>query len=144
MTTRNEVGSVLPSFSAALLEAIIESAPVAMILSDEHRGIHLVNREAEALFGYSRDELIGQQIEMLLPSLSQAAHVNVRRSFFAKPVARRMGSGRELFGARKDGAKVPIEIALTPIDSGEGLFVLSVVIDITERKRLEEDVRRAH
>lgn len=133
-----------PVLSAALLETLVETAPVAMVLSDQNRGIRWLNREAEALFGYARHELIGQPVETLIPLPARARHMELRRDFFTEPNARRMGVGRELFGLHRDGSQVPIEIGLTPIVSADGLFVLSVIGDIRERKRLEADVRHAN
>jgi diguanylate cyclase (GGDEF)-like protein/PAS domain S-box-containing protein len=137
MSTGNAASSRAPIRDAALLAAIIESAPVAIVLSDRRGGIVLVNRETEAMFGYARDELMSRNIDVLVPQPSRAAHAQLRSGFFADPVARRMGTGRRLYGVRQDGAQVPIEIALTPITAGDELYVLSVIVDITQRRRLE-------
>src|SRR5205814_1524920 len=97
--------------------------------------------ETEKLFGYQRSELLGQAVEMLVPERFRARHPQLRDVFFANPQARRMGAGRELFGLRKDGSEFPVEIGLNPVETSEGLFVLSAITDITERKRLEERFR---
>jgi len=130
--------------SAALLEVLVESAPVALLVSGPDGRICLVNRECEALFGYARDELIGQGIEILVPKESRERHAARREGYVHDPRARRMGIGRELFGCRRDGSLVPIEIALKPIESDRGRLVLAVIADISERKRLEADVRAAN
>lgn len=120
-----------------LLEAIIESAPVALLLTDAQGRILLLNREAERLFAYPRGELLGQPIEGLVPVGVRGRHADLRRQFVDAPRARRMGVGRALSAVRKDGSRVPVEIGLTPLTTGAGLRVLSVVIDLTERQRLE-------
>ena len=122
--------------------AILESAPTAMVMIDRTGSIVVVNRETENQFGYGRDELLGKSVEMLLPERFRARHPDQRHGFFAQPEARRMGAGRDLFGRRRDGSEFPVEIGLKPVETDEGLFVLSAVVDITERKRLEDAQRR--
>ena len=104
----------------------------------------LVNRETERLFGYRRDELIGQSIEMLVPAQLRARHPDLRATFHANPQARPMGAGRDLFGRRKGGGEIPVEIGLTPVDTDEGTFVLATVVDIGPRKQAEEELRRSN
>jgi PAS domain S-box-containing protein len=101
----------------------------------------LANAEAERLFGYGRAELIGQSVEMLIPSRLRTHHQTYRQDFARDPSVRAMGAGRDLFGLRSDGAEFPVEVGLNPIDTSAGLFVLSVIIDITERKRAEQALR---
>jgi two-component system, sensor histidine kinase and response regulator len=122
--------------------AILESAPSAMVMINASGEIALVNRETEKLFGYGRAELLGQKVEMLLPERFRARHPEQRREFFSNPQSRPMGAGRDLFGRRKDGSEIPIEIGLNPVETDEGLFVLSSVVDITARKRLNEELER--
>lgn len=124
--------------------ATIEWAPMAMIMVDRTGQIVLVNAETEKMFGYSRDELLGQPVEQLVPERFRPQHPNYRSDFFLNPAARRMGEGRDLFGLRKDGSEFPVEIGLNPVTTHEGLFVLSAIADITERKRLEERMRQAN
>lgn len=125
-------------------ELVVEASPSAMIMIDAARRIRLVNRRAEELFGYSRAEFIGQPIEMLVPERYRPGHPDHVAAFVARPEARPMGAGRELFGVRKDGVEVPVEIGLTPIDAPDGHFVVASIIDITERKRAEDELRRSN
>ena len=120
---------------------VVESAPSAMVMIEGDGRIVLVNAEAEKLFGYNRGELLGQPIEMLVPERFRNKHPGFRTSFFASPAARSMGVGRDLHGRRKDGSEFPVEIGLNPIETEEGLLVLSAIVDITERKRAEEKFR---
>lgn len=126
-----------------LFRLAVESAPNAMILVDATGKIVLVNAQTEKLFGYSRAELLGQSIERLVPERFRAAHPGHRNAFFAHPQARSMGAGRDLFGLRKDGSEIPVEIGLNPLSTAQGSFVLAAVVDITERKRAEERFRLA-
>jgi PAS domain S-box-containing protein len=120
---------------------VVESAPSAMVMVDKGGRITLVNRQAEKLFGFNRIELIGQSIEMLVPSRFHGKHPHDRSTYFHSPQTRPMGSGRDLFGLRKDGSEVPVEIGLNPIETEDGTFVLAAIVDITERKRAEERFR---
>ncbi len=113
----------------------MEAAPTAMIMTDRDGKSVLLNQQAEALFGYRRDELLGKPIEMLIPERFQAQHPQHRTAFLREPRARPMGAGRELYGRRKDGSEVPIEIGINPLATPEGEFVLSSIADITERQR---------
>lgn len=125
-----------------LFRQIVEAAPNAIILAGRDGKIVLVNAQTEKLFGYTRRELLGHPVEMLVPERFRAAHPGHRTRFFAEPSARSMGAGRDLYGLRKDGHEFPVEIGLNPISSdGQGL-VLASIIDITERKRAEERFRR--
>jgi len=119
----------------------VESAPNAMVMVDQAGRIVLVNAQTEKLFGYSREELLGETVEILVPERSRSRHPEYRSAFFAQPAARAMGAVQDLFGKRKDGSEVPIEIGLNPIQSSQGFFVLSAIVDITERKRTEAVLR---
>jgi PAS domain S-box-containing protein len=121
----------------------IEAAPTGMLMMDQSGAIVLVNAQVEKLFGYPRAELLGQRIEMLVPARFRDRHPDYRATFFGDPQARAMGGGRELYGLRKDGSEIPIEIGLNPLRTPEGNFVLSSVVDITERKRSVEQFRMA-
>jgi PAS domain S-box-containing protein len=122
---------------ADLFRLIVEAAPTAMLLSDDRGRITLVNAQSERLFGYSRDELLGQSVELLVPERFERHHRGLRNAFNDATIPRPMGAGRDLCGRRKDGTEVPLEIALNPVTTGEGTFTLAVVADITERKRAE-------
>lgn len=123
------------------LRLVIEASPSGMLMVDKRGSIVLVNSQVERLFGYSRAELLGQPIEILVPAGAKSQHPGHRDNFFAKPSVRAMGSGRDLFGVRKDGTQIPVEIGLNPLVSDGQQFVLASVVDITERKRAEERLR---
>jgi PAS domain S-box-containing protein len=115
----------------------VEACPCGMILTDRTGTIVMLNTEIERLFGYRRDELIGQCVDLLVPTGSRARHVRRRADFALDPASRRIGAGRNLFGLRKDGTELPVEIGLNPIQTGDGVLVLCVIADISERKRAE-------
>jgi PAS domain S-box-containing protein len=126
---------------------VVESAPNAMVLINETGRITLVNGQTEKLFGYSRDELLGEAVELLVPERFRGRHPGHRADFFAgpgqlNPAVRPMSTRRELYGRRKDGSEFPVEIGLNPIQTEEGLMVLSAIVDVTESKRTEETIRR--
>ena len=116
----------------------VEAAPSAMIMADERGVIALVNSQTEQLFGYTRAELLGQSVEILLPQRARAEHLRSRGEFFLAPDPRTIGRESDIFGVRKDGGEVPVEIGLNPIRTDEGGFVLVSITDITERKRVEK------
>jgi two-component system sensor kinase FixL len=120
---------------------LVEAAPYAMIMVDDSGKMVLVNRQAEVTFGHPREELIGQSVSLLVPESYRAGHETLQRAFLQNPTARRMGMGRELFGLRKDGVQIPIEVGLTPIVTSEGHFVLASVSDISERQTMEREVQ---
>jgi PAS domain S-box-containing protein len=115
----------------------VEAAPSGMVLADSEGRILLVNAQAEKLFGYSREELVGREVEVLVPNRFRGTHPSFRKFYDREPRARPMGAGRDLFALRKDGTEVPVEIGLSPIRTDQGLIVLSAVVDISERKRAE-------
>lgn len=122
---------------------MVEFAPNAMIMVSPRGVIVMVNAEAERIFGYSRPELLGHLVEMLLPERFRAAHPEMRAAFFVSPSARPMGAGRDLYGLKKDGQEFPIEIGLNPIETEDGLMVMASIIDITERKASELALRES-
>jgi len=121
----------------------VESAPNAMAMVDRSGRIEMVNLQAECVFGYSRDELLGRPIEMLIPAQRRGRHREHRMSFFANPSPRPMGLGMDLYALRKDGSEFPVEIGLNPIETDHGPVVLAAIVDITERKQKEDELRRS-
>lgn len=120
---------------------LAESMPSGVLLTDDRGRIVLANSTVEHLFGHPEAELLNQPVEMLLPERFRKHHPGYRTEFFHAPEARPMGSGRDLFGLHRDGHEVPLEIGLTPVKMNEGLFILAAIVDITERKRLEQSLR---
>jgi PAS domain S-box-containing protein len=127
--------------SEEIIRLAVEACPSGMIMTDAGGRIVLLNAEVERLFGYAREELLGASIDILVPTAVRAVHRGHRAGFIERPQARRMGVGRDLYGVRKDGSKVPVEIGLNPIRTGDGLMVLSAITDITERKLADERLR---
>jgi PAS domain S-box-containing protein len=127
----------------ARFRQVIELAPHGMVMVDQEGKITLVNAQIEKSFGYIRDELLGHPIEMLVPQRFHAHHSSYRGGFMNDPTARAMGSGRDLFGLRKDGTEFPVEIGLNPLDTEHGKMVLGTIVDITKRKRAEEKLQRS-
>jgi len=121
---------------------VVEASPVGIVLVDAQGQIVLVNARAENLFGYGREELIGQPIQLLVPDWFRGEHPAHRAGFHAVPAAWAMGAGRELFGRRKDATEFLVEIGTNPIQSPEGTLVLSAIVDITERKQAEAEARK--
>jgi PAS domain S-box-containing protein len=119
---------------------LLESAPDAMVIVDNSGQIQLINVQTEKLFGYSREELIGQHTEMLMPERFRSSHVEHRQGYSQSPQPRSMGAGLELYGRRKNGTEFPVEISLSPINTGDGTLVASAIRDITERRRAEEAI----
>ncbi|MGO9497858.1 MAG: PAS domain S-box protein [Solirubrobacteraceae bacterium] len=124
---------------------LLESAPDAMVIikADSTGEIVLVNAQAERLFGYTRAELLGRSIEVLIPDRLRDRHQRHRSGYAQDPHARPMGAGLELFGRRKDGSEFPVEVSLGPLQSAEGLLLSSAIRDITDRKRVEDELRRS-
>ncbi len=120
----------------------VEASPSAIVMVNEQGQIVLVNVQTEKLFGYAREELIGQSVEVLVPERYRVDHPAHRAGFFAAPQTRPMGAGRDLFARRKNGSEFLVEIGLNPIHTQEGLLVLTAIVDITERKRTESELQR--
>ena len=119
----------------------LDVAPDAIIEVDEDGQILLLNRMTEKLFGYQREELVGQRVELLIPQDLSAKRVHNRNNYCAHPLTRPMGTGLSLQGRRKDGSCFPVEISLGPVKSGEGLGVMAIIRDVSERKEAEDQLR---
>jgi two-component system sensor kinase FixL len=122
---------------------ILDAAPDAMLVTDRSGVMVLVNRMTEALFGYPRDELVGQTVEMLVPIRLRDLHREHRDKYSENPAIRPMGVALTLFGLRKDGGEFPVEVSLSPLFSGSHFYVIVAVRDMTERRRLESALWRA-
>lgn len=120
---------------------LLESLPVGLVVVDAGAQIISVNDYVEQLLGYDRDELLGQSVEMLVPERLRLEHADLRQGFANAPHERAMGHGRDLHARRRDGTEIPVEIGLKPIRREGQNYVLATVVDISERKRLEEGQR---
>src|ERR1039458_1726439 len=123
---------------------LLETLPDAVVAVDRDGTIVQVNAQTQELFGYDRDELIGQKIEILVPERYRRQHHHHRESFVETPKTRRMGADLDLYGRRRNGSEFPVEISLSPVSTENGTFVLSAIRDISDRKRIAEELRRAN
>lgn len=126
-----------------MIHLAVEASPNGMIMTNQTGIIVMVNSATESLFGYCREELIGQSIEILIPEPHRSIHPQLRTKFMEQPTTRAMGHGRDLFGLHKNGREFPVEVGLNPIKSLRGIMVLASVIDITERKHQEQQLKAA-
>ncbi len=129
--------------SDSLFRDLLESAPDAMVISGPDGAILRVNVQTEQLFGISRDAFVGQQVEMLVPERFRQRHPGHRKDFISTPQARAMGEDLKLFALRGDGSEFPVEIALGPLATEQGLLVSAAIRDITERTRVEDELAEA-
>jgi len=132
------------SFETVLSPSLLEAIPDAMVAVNHEGIIVQVNSQTEGLFGYTRSELIGQKVEILVPESQRQQHQHHRDRFRRQPSIRRMGAGLDLYGRRRDGSEFPVEISLSPVQASGGPLVLSAIRDISDRKRIEEELRRVH
>lgn len=123
---------------------LLETLPDAIVAVDSEGTIVQINSQTQALFGYTRDELIGQKVETLVPESYRSQHHQHRENFTDKPKTRRMGAELDLYGRRRNGSQFPVEISLSPLSTDKGMFVLSAIRDISDRKRIAEELRRAN
>jgi PAS domain S-box-containing protein len=126
---------------ASRFRELLEAAPDAVVKVDRSGKIVLINRATESLFGYTRDELIGRSVELLVPQPARDLHVDERMRYWDNPVTRPMGRGLTLNAVRKDGSVFPVEISLSPVNAGDEVRVVAIIRDVTERKRIEEQMR---
>ena len=139
-----------PSLSAntmaevLLSSDLLETLPDAIVAVDRGGTIVQVNSQMQELFGYTRDELIGQKVELLVPGRYRRQHHHHRQNFAETPKTRRMGADLDLYGRRRNGSEFPVEISLSPVSTEDGMFVLSAIRDISDRKRIAEELRRAN
>jgi PAS domain S-box-containing protein len=125
--------------SEARFRSVVESVPNVILVVDDAGVITFANANSEAVFGYRRDEIVGQRVEMLLPERLRVSHLPLRADYARHPEARPMGAGRELFAQRKDGVEVPVEVGLSPMRGADKLFVLVSLVDVSERRRYERE-----
>ncbi len=129
--------------SERTLLKVLESAPDGVVVIDDRGTMVLVNAQTERIFGYDRSEMLGKKVELLVPIGQRPLHVQQRREYMQAPHLRAMGSGKRLFGLRKDGQAFPVEISLSPLETDEGLLVTAVIRDVTERKEHEARLAKA-
>jgi PAS domain S-box-containing protein len=139
---RQDAGSPAELYSDDILHAMVQAAPVAIVVADDRGGIVLVNNKLADMFGYDGDALVGEPIEMLMPERYRGGHVGYREEYAGNPRQRPMGSGLDLAGRRRDGSEFPIEVGLSHYRSGERSWVMATVADITRRKQNEEFLER--
>jgi PAS domain S-box-containing protein len=137
LRTSSDPGAASRSKSGAIFRDLLEAAPDAMVVVNSEGNIVLVNAQTESLFGFQRDELLGQRVELLVPVRLRDQHVGHRRAFSAEARIRPMGAGLQLYGRRKNGAEFPVEISLSPLETEEGVLVVSAIRDITSRREME-------
>jgi PAS domain S-box-containing protein len=133
----------MKKYEGRIFQQAIEAAANAIVVVSQKGKIVLVNSRTEKIFGYRRKELLGQPVEILVPQPLRDHHVRFREDFHSHPKARAMGAGRDVYGRRKDGTQFPVEIGLKPIEADEGTWIISSIVDISERKQTEEALRES-
>jgi PAS domain S-box-containing protein len=138
---KNPATTVAPLLLSA---EFLEFIPDAIVAVDQSGTIVHVNEQTLQMFGYERADLIGQKVEALVPERHHTHHCEHRRKYAVRPKIRRMGADLELRGKRRDGSEFPVEISLSPVQTEHGVLVLSAIRDVSDRKRLEDELRQAH
>jgi len=123
------------------LNIFLEAAPDAIVVVDSNGRIVMVNQLTEIMFGYTREELLNAEVEMLVPDDFRQAHVKSRKKYTHHPITRPMGAGRALTGRKKDGTEFPVEISLSPLNTEQGTLITSIIRDITDRRRVEQQIQ---
>jgi len=142
-SVKTELSSADPRDAERIIRQFLEAAPDAIIVVKQDGTIALVNSQTERLFGYAREELLGQAIELLLPHRFREQHRAHRMVFAQAPRVRPMGVDLDLYGRRKDGSEFPVEVSLNPFEFEEGTWVISAIRDLTERRRIEAKARES-
>src|SRR5664279_2163622 len=137
ITTRLSLAATLES------RALLDAVPDAILVVNQEGTILQINAQTESMFGYRRGELVGQCIEMLLPTKQRELHCQHRKQFTEQPMARPMGPGLDLRAIRHDGSEFSVEISLSPVSTADGIVVVSAIRDVTGRKHIENELRRA-
>jgi PAS domain S-box-containing protein len=126
-----------------LTQSLLQAAPDGMVVVNPDGEMVYVNSQIEALFGYRAEELLGRNVEMLMPERFRGRHTGYRADYFKRPKVRPMGAALDLYGRRKDGTEFPVEISLSPLETYDGTIVISAIRDVTERKRALEALRES-
>jgi PAS domain S-box-containing protein len=142
ITEFNELKVMSSIMSLNTYQALLESAPDAMIVVDAEGKLVFVNRQVEVLFGYGSGDLLNKEVEILLPERYRLRHKELRKAYFNEPRMRKMGSGVELYGRRKEGSEFPVDISLSPLITEEGTFIAGAIRDISNYKKTEEKIKQ--
>lgn len=140
---QREIASVPPMLSSELVRSVLESAPDAMIIIDGAGSILFANHQLTTLFGYSKEEVLGKSVEVLMPEHFRVRHTGHRQRFAESLRLRPMGIGLDLFARRKDGSEFPVEISLSPIDDRNSMLVAAAIRDVTDRMRADRELKEA-
>jgi len=139
-----DVAGILPGFGSGFYEQLVETSPDGIVVVDAAGLIRLVNRQAEVLFGWPRGDLVGRPVEVLVPDRVRDAHPDHRARYASSPRTRPMAAGLELTAKRADGTEFPVDISLSPLNTGHGMWVSAAIRDATARKRAEAELRQAY
>ena len=142
--TRQYLGNRITDhqIAAELFRNLLEAAPDAILIVNRHGVIELINSQVERMFGYTRDELLGQSMEILVPTHLKESHLGHRADYTSAPYTRRMGQDLTLSATHKDGSEIPVEIGISPLQTKDGLLIISSIRDVTERRKNEAVIRQ--